>query len=398
MGGMGECYEAVHLGLGKHVVVKLLHQSIASDPNLRDRCADRLRVEAQALAAVDSPHLVSVSDIGCTPSNRPYFVMELLHGATLRDVLDQRGAIPPAEAIAWTIQILAGLAVAHGMGIVHRDVKLTNVFLCDATPARGPLVKVLDFGIAKVLHSTGLPFEGPKYATEPNSLVGSPRYVSPEQVGLGAVDARTDVYATSVLLYTLLAGVGPFPEAKTVLDLLNAHLHETPRPPSAVAPHFIAPALDRAVLKALAKQPGARFPSASAFAEELRRIADALEDQTQPLPPGGVIEQEGTAPIVSSVRPDAIEPPPASSQGETRTVRGTLIMVARADIAPLTDLPANLVAHPSPAVPAGSVATSYPMPSLPAPPGRATLVAVVLATALLMSAVLATGLRLLGAL
>jgi eukaryotic-like serine/threonine-protein kinase len=85
-------------------------------------------------------------------------------------------------------------------------------------------VKVLDFGIAKVLHSTGLPFPGPKYAPEENSLVGSPRYVSPGQVSFGPVDARTDVYATAVLAYTLLAGAGPFPHATTVLDLLNAHL------------------------------------------------------------------------------------------------------------------------------------------------------------------------------
>jgi serine/threonine-protein kinase len=401
---MGECYEAVHVGLNKRVVVKLLHQAIASDPNVRDRCADRLRVEAQTLASIDSPHLVSVSDIGCTPGNRPYFVMELLRGATLREVLDRRGAIPPAEAIAWTVQVLAGLAVAHRMGIVHRDVKLTNVFLCDATPERQPLVKVLDFGVAKVLRSAGLPFPGPKYATEENSLVGSPRYVSPEQVSFGPVDARTDVYAAGVLLYTLLVGVGPFPDAQTVLDLLNAHLLEIPRPPSAAASQLIPPALDRTVLRALAKQPDARFPTADAFADELRRVADALDDQTQPLPnrraplsaygAPSVVGEEPPTPIAGLLSPDAAPPGPAPSPEETRTMRGTWIMGAPADVAPLTVLPANLVA---PAPPNGAAPASDPQP-LSAQPDRRTFVVVALATALLTSALLGAVLRFLGAL
>src|SRR5262245_28105295 len=161
-GGMGEVFEAIHVALNKTVVVKLLHSTIADDP----RHVDRFRVEAQSLASVESPYLVSVSDFGRTLENRPFFVMERLHGATLRQVLRKRVPHPPAEAIRWTIQILTGLEAAHRRGIVHRDVKLDNLFLCDPMPKREAMVKVLDFGVAKVLQSAGLPFPGPKYATE----------------------------------------------------------------------------------------------------------------------------------------------------------------------------------------------------------------------------------------
>jgi serine/threonine-protein kinase len=266
-GGMGEVFEAIHVGLSKPVVVKLLHQAIARDP----RAADRLRVEAQTLASIDSRHLVAVSDIGCTSDGRPFFVMERLRGTTLRKALAARGPLDPVEAIAWTIQVLDGLGAAHRVGIVHRDVKLDNVFLCDATSERGPVVKVLDFGIAKVLHGAGLPFPAPKYATQEGHILGTPRYCSPEQIRFDRVDERTDVYAVGVLLYTLLAGRGPFHGSKDVIDLLDAHVHEIPPPLSQVAPQPIPVELEEAIAKALAKRPAHRFTSAETFAHELWR-------------------------------------------------------------------------------------------------------------------------------
>jgi serine/threonine-protein kinase len=275
---MGEVVEAVHLGLGKHVVVKLLHTASADDPRL----ADRLRIEAQILASVSSPHLVAVSDIGRTPDGRPFFVMEYLRGATLRTVLTQRGPIRPHEAIEWTIQVLSGLAVAHRAGIVHRDIKLENVFLCDPVGDQPAIVKVLDFGIAKVIQEVG--FERPKYATEEGAVVGSPRYVSPEQVRLGTVDARTDIYGVGLLLYHLLAGHDPFAHHRNVSDLLHAHWLETPKAPSLVLPRdhlpYFPPELDHVVLKALAKEPADRHQSAEAFVDALRHTLTRVPETT----------------------------------------------------------------------------------------------------------------------
>ncbi|WP_437610890.1 serine/threonine-protein kinase [Sorangium sp. So ce834] len=284
-GGMGEVIEAEHRALRKRVVVKLVRRALAGDP----RFADRLRVEAQALAAVSSPHVVAVLDLGRTPAGRPYLVMERLEGRTLGEELERRGALPVAEAIELVRQVLAGLAAAHRVGLVHRDVKLDNVFLCapgSAAPGGGRVAKLLDFGVAKVLDGgveagaagaeRPFPLAGPAYPTEAGLLVGTPRTASPEQARCQPVDARADVYAVGLLMYTLLVGHGPFAHLDDALAVLRAHVLEAPAAPSRRAAQPIPPALDRAVLRALAKRPEERFQSAEAFAEELGRIAAEL--------------------------------------------------------------------------------------------------------------------------
>ncbi|XXY45671.1 serine/threonine-protein kinase [Sorangium sp. So ce269] len=286
-GGMGEVIEAEHRALRKRVVVKLVRRALAHDP----RFADRLRVEARALAAVSSPHVVAVLDLGETPAGHPYFVMERLEGTTLGEELERRGALPVAEAIDLVRQVLAGLSAAHRVGLVHRDVKLDNVFLCApgaAAPGGARVAKVLDFGVAKVLDrgvaagvpgaARSLPLSGPAYPTEAGLIVGTPRTASPEQARCQPVDARADVYAVGLLMYTLVVGHGPFVHVDDALELLRAHALEAPAPPSRHAAQRIPPALDRAVLKALAKRPEERFQSAEAFAEELGRIAAGLSD------------------------------------------------------------------------------------------------------------------------
>ncbi|WP_437897784.1 serine/threonine-protein kinase [Sorangium sp. So ce124] len=283
-GGMGEVVEAEHRALRKRVVVKLVRRALAHDP----RFADRLQVEARALAAVSSPHVVSVLDLGQTPSGRPYFVMERLRGTTLGEELERRGPLPVAEAIDLVRQVLAGLAAAHRVGLVHRDVKLDNVFLCapGAAPGGARVAKVLDFGVAKVLDgavaeaapgaepSPSVP--APAYPTEAGLLVGTPRTASPEQAQCQPVDARADVYAVGLLMYTLVVGHGPFAHVEDALALLRAHVVEPPAPPSRYAAQRIPAALDRAVLKALAKRPEERFESAEAFAAALGRIGAEL--------------------------------------------------------------------------------------------------------------------------
>ncbi|WP_437673411.1 serine/threonine-protein kinase [Sorangium sp. So ce131] len=296
-GGMGEVIEAAHVGLDKPVVVKLLHRDLSREPRL----VERMRVEAQSLARLAHPNLVTVTDFGQTAEGRTYLVMERLYGRTMREELAARGALPALEAIALVEQALAGLDAAHGAGIVHRDVKLENLFVCDPDAQGRRVVKVLDFGIAKVLASQG-DGRAPSpslYQTEEGVVVGTPRYLSPEQVSGLAVDARTDVYAAGVVLYTLLAGRGPFEHVKPLVELLRAHASEVPAPPSRHAPWPTPPELDRAVLRALEKRPELRFPGAAAFAAELSRIAARLAHGSSPavaLPYGPC--WQSTAPLV----------------------------------------------------------------------------------------------------
>ena len=320
-GGMGAVIEAEHRALRKRVVVKLLHDSLAKDP----RMADRLRVEAQALAALSSPNVVTVTDIGETIGGTPFIVMERLYGHTLHDELERRGALPAAEAVGIVRQVLAGLAAAHRIGIIHRDVKLSNVFICDAPEGGTRAVKVLDFGVAKILpRDTPVPVPVPRFATETGAMVGSPRTISPEQARCQRVDERTDVYAAGLALYTLIVGQGPFAHATDILRLLNAHVREPPTPPSHVARQPVPAELDHAILRALAKRPEHRFQSAEAFREELGRIEAVLTGTTQPIAAG-----TGGA-------------GGAADESEAQTVVRAAAQTTPAAEPPIADLPPNL--------------------------------------------------------
>lgn len=284
-GGMGEVVEVEHVALGKRVVAKLLKAPLAEDPAM----LERFRFEAQALARLTHPNLVEVFDLGCTRRGQPYFTMERLRGRTLTEELRARGRLPVAEAIEIAVQVLAGLGAAHEHGMVHRDVKLDNIFLCDPGAAGDPpgsppvrRVKVLDFGVAKARRGGEQIAKAPAYATEEGTVMGTPRFIAPEQIHGRGVDARADVYATGVLLYNLVAGRGPFAlppglsPVQAQLAFVRAHLHEPPKPPSQWGPLPLPPALDAAVLRALAKRPEDRFASVAAFANELERIRAAL--------------------------------------------------------------------------------------------------------------------------
>lgn len=226
----------------------------------------RLVLEGQALAALDHPNLVRVLDAGVTLDGRPWFAMPKLLGETLRDRLDRASAIPSAEACSLFLGLLAGLDAAHAAGIVHRDLKPANLFL---VPRPGRLggggererVIILDFGIAKIAGS----------AIEPSTgayVLGTPRYLAPEQVLGGAVDARTDVYAAGLVLYEMLTGISPF-ACRGVLELMRAQLDE--RPGRVRARVRVGHELDHAVARAIEKSPGRRWASAGVFSAVIER-------------------------------------------------------------------------------------------------------------------------------
>ena len=327
-GGMGTVFDAEHIALQKRVVVKLLHSQYAAE----SRIVERLRREARSLARLASPFVVAVSDMGQTADGATYLVMERLVGKTLRQELQARGALPVCEAIDWTRQVLAGLGAAHRIGIVHRDIKLDNLFLCDATEEEPRRLKLLDFGIAKVLDHPGKRPEASGYQpTEEGTILGSPRWLAPEQARGKTVDARADLYAVGVLLYTLLVGRGPFAHVRDPFEMIQAHISEAPLPPSQSARQYLPPELDDAILMALAKLPEDRFQTAQAFSEALLFIAQRLGEVTQPLP---LIEPPPSpllvAPSRESTAPTLVHPPRA--EPGNRRVATFLVLVAASAI------------------------------------------------------------------
>jgi serine/threonine-protein kinase len=320
-GGMGEVVEAEHILLGKRVVIKLLQRQFANRPDL----VDRMRIEAQALARITHRNLVPVTDFGQTRDGHTYLVMERLYGQNLRQYLKARKFVPAAEAIGVVCEALCGLSAVHAAGIVHRDVKLENIFLCHPRGGQGHCVKVLDFGIAKIVECVNECTPAPlAFPTAEGVRVGTPRFFSPEQARGRPVDQRTDVYAAGIVLYTLVAGHGPFEHIHALYQIARAHAVETPEPPSRYAPQAISPELDRAILKALAKRPEDRFQTARAFADELGRIAGATPEQALPSSRASRWQQTeviALANAADSTRLDLIEHGGGPEAPPPRTVR-----------------------------------------------------------------------------
>ncbi len=291
-GGMGLVVEAVVSGLGKRVAVKLLSSPSGAPATAFEE--DRLRVEAETLAHLESPHVVAVHDIGRTPKGQLYVVMELLRGQSLSEEVRHRGRLSVEVALLFARQVLLGLAKAHALGVVHRDVKPANVFLANGPDAYAPrTAKVLDFGVAKVLADAGHSPEGPRGPAPPmlptaeGFLMGTPRYFSPEHVSSGPFDARTDVYGVGLLLYVMLTGRGPFDDETGLAGFARAAAHDPPPPPSTFAPDVVSAELDALVLKALEKRPERRYSSAKDFIAAIDACgarAPSAADRARPLP------------------------------------------------------------------------------------------------------------------
>lgn len=267
-GGSATVYEAEHVTLGKVVAVKVLDADLPH----KERWAERVRVEAQALGRLRSPYIVEVSDFGHTVDGRPFLVMERLFGVTLAVELRRQHFLPPELAVDLVQQLLCGLAVAHRAGLVHRDLKLENLFLSDEADGRRVL-KILDFGIAKVL--PGASGAAPRVLqTQDGDVIGTPRFLAPEQAMGRSVDPRADIYGAGLVLYELLTGKDPFHDVRDLPALLLAHVSRDPPPPSSIAPQSIDPALEGVVLRALSKRPEDRYPSAEALSLALSLALD----------------------------------------------------------------------------------------------------------------------------
>jgi serine/threonine-protein kinase len=269
-GGMGEVFRAEHRMLARPAAIKLIRPELTGHGNGRESAVavERFRREAEAAALLRSPHTIELYDFGVTDDGAFYYVMELLEGLSFEQLVERHGPLPAERAVHLMIQACDSLAEAHARGLVHRDVKPSNLF-ASRVGLVVDYVKVLDFGLVKAL--TTAPSPDPTL-TAPNVATGTPAFMAPE-VALGepVVDSRVDVYALGCVLYWLLTGRWVF-EASSPLRLMHLHIQEPPEPPSRRTELPVPPELDAVVLACLAKKPEDRPRDAG----ELRRRLTAL--------------------------------------------------------------------------------------------------------------------------
>ena len=304
-GAMGVVYRAEDPMLSRTVAIKTIN--MVADAEERAEYEKRFYQEAKAAGGLSHPNVVTIYDIGHA-GDVVYMAMEYVEGTELRDLL-QGGRLDAAAAVDIAAQVAEGLAYAHARGIVHRDVKPANIMVSRDGPA-----KIMDFGIARMRASD--------VKTQTGMLLGSPKYMAPEQLLGGPVDPRCDIFSLGVVLYEALTGAPPFSGAD-ISQIMYQIVHATPPPPSAVNSR-VPPMLDLIVAKALAKDPAVRYQDARALAADLRacraqvaaRAAAADADDTLTLPPPRGAPQSAEA--SQTLR---IDPPPAAAPSRTAPPR-----------------------------------------------------------------------------
>ena len=266
-GGMGAVYRARHLSMDRPVAIKFLHQRFMEDESARTR----FQTEARAAVKLRHANAVSVTDFGQTAEGVIYIVMELLEGRTLREILSREAPLETARAISLMLQTSAAVAAAHEAGIIHRDLKPANILVTQSAD-QPAVVKVLDFGIATFTADED--DEEVTTFSQTTPVIGTPRYMSPEQYSGNELTPATDVYSLGVILYEMLAGMAPF-TGSTPAEIAQKHANDPPHAPREIVA-AIPEDIERIVLKALEKQPGDRFANAAEFHQELLETAERL--------------------------------------------------------------------------------------------------------------------------
>lgn len=258
-GGCGVVYRAEHRMLGRISALKVLHSDLSASAEMTERFVR----EARAVNRIGHPNIVDIYDIGALPDQRPYLVMTYLEGVSAREFLRVHGRLENADLLALFAPLCAALRASHEAGIVHRDVKASNVMV-RAGPAIAH-VTLVDFGLAKLLEPSANGF-----VTSRGRVIGTPQNMAPEQILGQAIDARTDVYALGVLLFQMLTGRLPF--AGVARELLREQ-HLTGTPPRASAHAPVSPAFDDVIARAMAKEPADRFADVASFLAALESAA-----------------------------------------------------------------------------------------------------------------------------
>jgi eukaryotic-like serine/threonine-protein kinase len=300
-GGMCDVYRATHIHMGKQVALKILKPHLAVDPAI----SRRFEQEARAASLIRHPNAINVMDYGIGEGKTPFIVMEYVNGITLSELIRRHGALSLERAANILRQICGALDVAHQAGVIHRDIKPDNILIADY--GNSDWVEVVDFGVAKIQEDLNRRVQ----LTGANILVGTPRYMSPEQCEEHPVDARSDIYSLGVVLYEMLAGEAPF-KWDSSTRLLVAHATEPPEPLRAKRPDIPA-AVEAVVMRALEKDPARRPQSAGEFAHLFEQAAGLDQPPRAGSQRGGAFSRisvplgEEPAAVSAGVPPDAVD-------------------------------------------------------------------------------------------
>jgi serine/threonine-protein kinase len=292
VGGMGAIYEAAHTGAGKRVAVKVMSKELAAHPE----ALARFRREVKVTTELAHPNIVDVFDFGETPTGEPFLVMEFLDGEDLGHRLERDGRVPLDVAAQIVKQVASALSVAHAEGVVHRDLKPDNIFLLRDVPDGGVFVKVVDFGISKVLKATTTKL------TVARAVVGTPEFMAPEQASgrIDWIDHRTDQWSLAVMTWHMLTGRLPFwkPDVNAIL---NQVIGEEPTPLHPDLAALIPRPVDKVLRRALSKKREDRYPTINAYARALDAAVSGKPER-------------------KSGRAETLEPPPPRSSSERATI------------------------------------------------------------------------------
>ncbi|MGU3586102.1 Stk1 family PASTA domain-containing Ser/Thr kinase [Rhodococcus sp. C26F] len=335
-GGMSTVYRGTDMRLDRPVAVKIMDPQFAADPQF----LARFEFEARSVARLTHPGLVAVYDQG-QDGDHVFLVMELVEGGTLRELLRERGPMPPHAAAAVAAPVLGALAVAHRAGLVHRDIKPENILI-----SGNGEVKIADFGLVRAVAAAT--------TTSRSVILGTAAYLSPEQVTVGSADARSDVYSAGVLVYEMLTGRTPFTGDTSLSVAYQRVEKDVPDPSSAI--DGVPPELDTFVRRATEREPSERYADAQVMADALGEICDTLDLPRYRVP----------APRRSAVRTPPVVDPDAAAP--TRTVDGAA--AGHADPAPATTvLPGSAAANSHAPTTVQTAVPATPGPNAPATPG-----------------------------
>jgi serine/threonine protein kinase len=302
-GGMGQVYLAEHVKMGRRCAIKIMTPGTMADPE----AISRFNREAANASRINHPNVCAIYDFGETPDGLIYLAMEYIEGKSLSAMLEENSALPPARAAEIVVQCAEALQVAHDLGIVHRDLKPDNIMV---TTTRGrDLVKVVDFGIAKAIGGDG----GEQKVTKTGFVVGTPEYMSPEQLSGDPVDGRSDLYSLGLVFYRMLTGATPFP-ADSQQETMIKRLTDDPLPLAQVKPEARFPAALQAVVdRVLARSPAARFPQAADFARAVRELDRSITGMVDLDAGTQVVRPDDLKAVVPPTRVDAKARPSSGS-------------------------------------------------------------------------------------
>ena len=324
-GGMGQVYLAEHVKMGRKSAVKVMNPGMVQNVD----AISRFNREAQNASRINHPNVAGIYDFGETAEGLVYLAMEFVEGQPLTDIIKHHGALPPMRASEIARQTAEGLSVAHDMGIVHRDLKPDNIMIGKGRQG-ADLVKVVDFGIAKAAASDE------QKVTKTGMVVGTPEYMSPEQLSGDPLDARSDIYALGLVTFNMLTGKLPFP-GESMQETMIMRLTDDPHPLSAMKPDVSWPQDLQAVMdKALARNADHRYRNASEYAHDLVQAIDRM--------PVTSITSMGTE-VLSRISQGSA--PKASATATEATVQ---VQVPKTRVASKDDVPVAAKPAPSPAV------------------------------------------------